>query len=456
MNHRHRGVLPCPLLAVLLGALCNSLPAAVPDAGVAVAFEPLVAGLTAPIHLEQPDDGSGRLFVAQQDGLVRVVGADGALHETPLLDPRARLLSLEQGFEERGLLGLAIHPRFADNGRLFVTYSAPLRAGAPAGWNHTRRVSEFTLGSEATRIDPDSERVLLELDWPSRKHNGGGLAFGPDGLLYIGFGDGGGVHGVGPKVLYDAFAVPAGNAHWDRLAQDVTTLFGKILRIDVDGGFPAYTVPASNPFAHRTGRGEIYAWGFRNPYRIAFDPAGTGQMVVTAIAETLWEAIYLVGQPGNYGWAVREGTHCFDRLRPQAPPPECPRRDALGYRMHDPIVEYGNLKIALTGGDATAALDTAVVGGQIYRGRSLPALQGRLVFADWSADFRKPSGQVFLADPPPRLGEAWRLSKLGDLPSRALSVARDLAGELYVLSGDEPGPYGSSGRVYRLVPRGGP
>jgi glucose/arabinose dehydrogenase len=156
-----------------------------PAAGAqTLALQLLADGLTAPIHLEEPADGSGRRFIVQQDGLVRVLGADGKLAPEPFLDLRSRLLALEQGFEERGLLGFALHPQFARNGRVFATYSAPLRPGAPAAWNHTRRVAEFSAKpGDLSRVDAASERVLLELDWPSRKHNGGGLAFGPDGFL---------------------------------------------------------------------------------------------------------------------------------------------------------------------------------------------------------------------------------------------------------------------------------
>ena len=179
----------------------------------------MIEGLTAPIGIADP--GDGRLFVLEQQGVVQTL-RDGALG-TPLLDLTPRLLPLESGFEERGLLGFALHPDFPTDGRVYVSYSAPLRAGAPTGWNHTRRVSELTLMPDRQSIDLGSERVLLELDWPSRKHNGGGLAFGPDGMLHIGLGDGGGAHGVGPEVLWDAFEVQESQRHWDRLAQDLTT-----------------------------------------------------------------------------------------------------------------------------------------------------------------------------------------------------------------------------------------
>ena len=142
-----------------------------------LALELVAEGLTAPIHLEQPDDGSGRTLIVQQDGVVRVLGADGTLQVEPFLDLRPRMLPLEEGFEERGLLGFTLHPLFGRNGRVFATYSAPLRASAPQAWNHTRRISEFSAKpGDLSRIDAASERILMEIDWPSRKHNGGGLA----------------------------------------------------------------------------------------------------------------------------------------------------------------------------------------------------------------------------------------------------------------------------------------
>jgi glucose/arabinose dehydrogenase len=183
--------------ALLVAALALT-PAASADELPAVALLTVADGLTAPLDLGAPDDGSGRLLITEQAGLVRVLDPARGLLESPFLDLRHRLRPLDEGFDERGLLGLALHPDFATNGRLFVTYTAPLRAGANPGWNHTRRVSELTVDpSEPDRADADSERVLLEIDWPSRKHIGGGLAFGPDGLLHVGLGDGGGAHGVG-------------------------------------------------------------------------------------------------------------------------------------------------------------------------------------------------------------------------------------------------------------------
>ena len=411
----------------------------------------VASGLTAPIGLADPDDGSGELYILEQNGLVQVLTGTG-VRGRPLLDLRDRMIALDEGFEERGLLGLALHPDFAGNGRVYVSYSAPLRPSAPAGWNYTRRISELTLAPGAAQIDLSSERVLLELDWPSRKHNGGGLAFGADGYLLIGLGDGGGAHGVGPAVIWSAFDVPADQLYWDRLAQDVSSLFGSILRIDVDTGFPGYGTPPGNPFFGKPGRDEIYAWGFRNPYRFGVDPE-TGAILVTAVAETLWESVYMIAGAGNFGWPLREATHCVDRTRPRDPPEQCARYGPNGYRIQDPVIEYPNMQVAHpeTKVDATG-IGTAVVGARLYRGKAIPELAGKLVFADWSADFAAPSGQLFVAEPASEFGNLWPYEYLAGLETRIVSLDADAAGEIFVLTNDQLGPYGSTGKVFKLVP----
>lgn len=449
-----RRVLALAVLVLLASPVAATSAESLPD----VALQRIAGGLTAPVDIADPNDGTGRLFVAEQSGTIRVLMPDGGVAAEPWLDLRGQMVALIEGFDERGLLGLALHPDFAANGRLFVTYSAPLREDAPPGWNHTRRVSEFTTAPGADRVDPASERVILSLGWPSRKHNGGGLAFGPDGYLHVGLGDGGGAHGVGEEVAYDAFEVPPHLHHWDGLAQDTSSLFGKILRLDVDRGLPGYAIPPGNPLGAGEGRPEIYAWGFRNPYRIAFDPAGHDGAFVNAVAETLWEAVYLVDRPGNYGWAVREATHCFDRAAPLDPPADCARRDALGYAIRDPIIEYANRAIEQVGGRSgegtgDKGLGTASVGGRVYRGATIPELEGKLVFADWSRDFQEPSGQLFAAWPSPRHGSPWAFAKLMEIDRRITSVGQGADGEIYVLSNETFGPYGETGEVHRLVPR---
>ena len=437
---------------LLAGALLVGAP---PARAQGLTLRLVAEGLTAPIHLEEPGDGSGRRLIVQQDGLVRVLGADGRIAPEPFLDLRARMLPLEQNFEERGLLGFALHRDFARNGRVFATYAAPLRPGAPQSWNHTRRVSEFSARpGDLTKIDAASERVLIEVDWPSRKHNGGALAFGNDGYLYIGLGDGGVSHGIGKQVLWEAFNVPAAALAWDGLAQDTESLFGKILRIDVDRGFPGYAIPRDNPFAAGAGRREVWAWGLRNPFRLAFDRA-EGSAYVTAVAETLWEAAYRLRAPGNYGWPLREGRHCVDRLQPRKPPANCATQDAEGRRIEMPVVEYPNMQTSHPDTRlGIAGVGTAITGAQVYRGKSIPALVGRLVVTDWSAEFKRPSGQIFVAQPTDRAGELWPTERVLQVDSRIIGLAEDRAGEMYVLTNETLGPYGVTGKVFQLVEQG--
>lgn len=428
--------------------LATALPAGAQD----LALELVAEGLTAPIHMEETADG--RKLIVQQDGVVRMLGADGRLAPEIFLDLRPRLLPMEKNFDERGLLGFTLHPDFPRNGRVYASYSAPLRATAPESWNYTRRISEFSAKpGDPSHVDITSERVLLEIDWPSRKHNGGGLAFGPDGMLYIGLGDSGASHGIGKKVVWEAFDVPAEALSWDHLAQDKDSLYGKVLRIDVNHGYPGYAVPADNPFVGKAGRDEIWAWGFRNPFRIAFD-GDSGDFYVTAVAETLWEAVYRVHGPGNYGWPLREGTHCVDRLKPRQPPASCADHDASGVRIETPVVEYANMQASHPDTKlGIAGVGTAVTGAHRYRGTAIPSLAGKLVVTDWSADFRKASGQVFVAEPSDHVGDLWSYRKALQLDSRIVGLAEDRDREIYVLTNETFGPYGETGKVFKLIAR---
>lgn len=448
-----------------LQRLCNAcvlvtVIALVPLATVAkevVTTELIATDLVAPIDIVLVPDQSGDRLILDQSGVVRVLRADNTLTTAPFLDIRDRLLPLEAGFEERGLLGFALHPQYAVNGRVFVSYSAPLDAVAPAGWNHTRVVSEFTRDADKPmQVDAGTERVLLRQDWPSRKHNGGALAFGPDGYLYIGFGDGGGIHGVGTTVLNDAFSVPQSRLHWDSFAQDRHTLFGKILRLDIDSGYPGYAIPPDNPFDGLTGKREIFAIGFRNPYRIAFDPLGDASFYVTAVAETLWESVYRVAQSGNYGWPLREGAHCFDRTTPLSPPEQCVRQDPANadWPLYDPVVEYANMSVHRDGSQVeTVGIGTAVVGAIMLRDSELHGLNGQLLIADWSLDFRKPSGQLFTAIPNSSADASslWPVRKIAELNTRIVALSQDTKGRVYLLTNENFGPYGKTGKIFQLL-----
>ena len=406
----------------------------------------IAAGLTAPVALVEPPDGSRRLFIVDQIGLIRVLLPDGQLLAEPFLDVRDRLVTLMPNFDERGLLGLAFHPHYAENGRFFVYYSAPLREGAPAGWNCTSHISEFLVSADPNRADAASERILLQIDKPQFNHNGGTVAFGPDGNLYISIGDGGGANDVGLGHVEDWYPDNAGGN-----GQDITdNLLGSILRIDVDGGAP-YAIPLDNPFVGTEGLDEIWAYGFRNPYRISFDGSS---LFAGDAGQLLWEEVSLVVKGGNYGWNVKEGTHCFDAENNAVSPATCPSFAPGGVPLRDPVIEYSNARNPIGG------FGLVVVGGHVYRGGELPQLRGRYVFGDWSRSFGRPDGTLLVATP--RKKGLWTIQELlvqgspgGRLGDFILGFGRDLQGEVYVLTSDSVGPSGSTGKVYRLVRPGG-
>jgi glucose/arabinose dehydrogenase len=406
--------------------------------------------MTAPVSLAMPRDGSGRLFVADQIGLIWVVTAEGELLDEPFLDIRDRMVGINPGYDERGLLGLAFHPDYAENGRVFVYYSALPREDAPAGWNHTSHVSQFAVSSgDANRADPASEQVLLQVDQPQGNHNGGEIAFGPDNYLYVALGDGGGANDVGLGHADDWYQPNRGGN-----GQDVSqNLLGSILRIDVDGPAP-YDVPDANPFSREGAEGlpEIFAHGFRNPYRFSFDAGGDHELFVADVGQNLWEEVSIVVNGGNYGWNVKEGRHCFSAASPNSPPAACPRVDPDGNPLVDPIIEYQN-------GNAPGGLGLAVVGGYVYRGDALPSFQGRYVFGDWSTSFAAPDGTLFAATPPESEDDEWSFQALaiatssdGELGAYLLGFGQDAQGELYVLTSGAAGPQGRTGKVWRIVP----
>lgn len=416
------------------------------DGSPAVTLRLVADGLTSPATLVPANDRTRRLFVVDQAGTIRILRPDGTLAPEPFLDLRDRMVSLMPDYDERGLLGLAFHPGFARNGRFFVYYSAPLRPGAPDGFNVTSRVSEFHVSrTDPNRADPASERVLLEVDKPQFNHNAGTILFGPrDGYLYIGIGDGGGANDVGLGHVEDWYAGNAGGN-----GQDVThNLLGNILRIDVDHGRP-YGIPRGNPFVGRDGLDEIYAYGFRNPYRMSFDMGGAHDLFVGDAGQSGWEEVSIARRGGDFGWNVREGTHCFDAENATVPPAECPRSAPGGVPLIDPIIEYPN--IAQPGG-----LGAVVVGGHVYRGHDLRGLQGRYIFGDWSRSFDRPDGSLFVATPRPR--GLWTMQQLtvrntadGRLGRYVLGFGQDLRGEVYVLTTDNAGPTGTTGKVFRLT-----
>lgn len=417
-----------------------------------VGLQLVADGLAAPIAYAPIPDGSGRYVVVDQVGVVYLLDADGTMLEQPFLDVRDRMVELDTSYDERGLLGLAFHPNFADNGRFFVYYSAPLRDSAPAGWNATSHVSAFQVSADDPNIaDPASEQILLQVDEPQGNHNAGQIAFGPDGYLYIPLGDGGAANDVAEGHVSDWYDFNEGGN-----GQDISqNLLGSILRIDIDGegaNGEAYAIPGDNPFVGMEDvLPEIWAYGFRNPFRISFDQGGDHALFVGDAGQNRWEEVSMVEAGGNYGWNVKEGTHCFDAANPDDSLDECPDADPEGNPLIDPIIEYQNA-------NQEGGIGLVVIGGVVYRGDTMPNMDGVYIFGDWSNSFQQPNGRLFWAMPGDGDG-MWAMQNLnvsntenGTLNSFLLSFGQDANGEVYILTSDTPGPSGDTGRVYRLVP----
>jgi glucose/arabinose dehydrogenase len=416
----------------------------------AVALELVADGLTAPVSLATPGDGSGRLFIVDQIGVIRVLTAEGELLDEPFLDIRDRMVSLNAGYDERGLLGMAFDPDYEESGRFALYYSAPLVGGGPEGWDHTSRLSWFTVSDDDTNVaDPDSEVSILEVDQPQPNHNGGEIAFGPDGYLYVALGDGGGANDVGTGHVEDWYGRNRGGN-----GQDISeNLLGSILRIDPTTEDP-YGLPEDNPFFGEgaTGLAEIWAYGLRNPYRFSFDAGGDRELFAADVGQNLWEEVDIVTRGGNYGWNVREGSVCFSPESPSKAPQQCPSADPEGKPLIDPVIEYQN-------GNAPGGLGLAVVGGYVYRGEALPGFEGRYVFGDWSTSFGGPGGALFVATRPDSGDGRWSFQQLeivtnegGSLGAYLLGFGQDAEKELYVLTSGRAGPSGSTGQVWRIVP----
>ncbi|MCX9076372.1 MAG: PQQ-dependent sugar dehydrogenase [Candidatus Methanoperedens sp.] len=403
---------------------------------VAVDLAEVADGLVAPLALTHAGDGSGRLFVVDQIGAIRII-SDGGLVETPFLDLSAKMVSLNEGFDERGLLGLAFHPEYAANGRFFVRYSVP-REGAPdepcsdpdgfiVGC-HSEVLAEYRVSAEDPDVaDPTSEVILYEAAEPEFNHNGGHVAFGPDGYLYFTLGDGGGANdGLDQDPPPHG---PIGNG------QDIETPLGSVLRIDVDGARP-FEAPPDNPFVGTDGLDEIFAYGFRNPFKFSFDRGGSRELFVADVGQGLFEEVNVVEKGANHGWVIREGAHCFDPLDPTVPKESC---DAEG--LVDPVAEYDHSE------------GISVIGGYVYRGDAIPGLHGKYVFGDFSRDFG-PTGRLLYLDADGDRSKILELdlsSRGGPLGMYVRGFGEDEAGEVYLLASASLGPTGTTGAVLRLV-----
>ena len=350
-----------------------------------ITLAPIVTeGLERPLYLTHAFDE--RLFILEQPGRIRIF-SDGALLEEPFLDLTARVDSVEL---EQGLLGLAFHPDYMENGRFYVNYTNL------DGHTH---ISEFKVSDDNPNLaDSDSEIVLLTIEQPYPNHNGGQITFGPDGYLYIGVGDGGSAN--------DPL----------RAGQDPTTLLGTILRLDINHVPGQYAIPADNPFVTEDeNRNEIWAWGLRNPWRFSFDRV-TGDLFISDVGQNLWEEIDF--QPAassggeNYGWNIMEGLHCFNQET-------CDNSGLIA-----PIHEYGREN------------GCSITGGYVYRGEQFLELYGNYFFSDFC---QGTFWRLF-----PESDGSWSVAEVLDTEYPIASFGEDFHGELYA--------FDHNGGVYQIRP----
>ena len=365
-------------------------PAPQPPAPLALALREVASGLDTPLLLVAPA-GDTRRFIVERPGRIRLLGADGALRSTPYLD----LTGLISTTGEGGLLSLAFHPGYAQNGRFFIYYTDK--------FNNIAIDEGKVSASNADLADPASLKRLITIPHPTyTNHFGGMLAFGADGYLYAGTGDGGGS------------GDPSGNA------QNLDSLLGKMLRLKVDDPQPPlYLVPPDNPFVGQDGkRGEIWAYGLRNPWRFAFD-SGTSSLYIADVGQDQREEVNVVAstlKPANYGWNIMEGNSCYNAAT-------CAQQ---GLTL--PVFEYQH--------GTNDANGCSITGGFVYRGKALPELAGRYLYSDFCKGFLK---SFLYANG--TLGEAkeWAVGDIGNVPG----FGQDAAGELYMMSG--------AGKVYQIV-----
>lgn len=331
----------------------------------------IAEGFSQPVAIaSMPDASDARLFVVEQGGTVRILNADKTVAETPFLDISSKV----QNDGEMGLLGLAFHPKVAENNFFYVNYVDKSRNTV---------IARYTIAEDGT-ADSGSEKVLLKIRQPFANHNGGHVTFGPDGYLYIGLGDGGSAGDPGNR------------------AQNKDELFGKMLRIDVDSGDP-YGIPADNPFANGGGKPEIWAFGLRNPWRFSFDRE-KGDLFIADVGQGDWEEVNYqpASSPGgqNYGWRCFEGKHSYRSV-------ECPEQ-----AFTPPIIEYDHNEGRCS-----------ITGGYVYRGSAYPALEGHYFYGDYC------NGQIFSAQ---WLGDHWQEGLAATTALQISTFGENGAGELFV------------------------
>lgn len=346
-----------------------------------LAVEVVASGLADPLYLTAPPSDP-RLFIVEQQGRIRIV-ENGQLLATPFLDISNRVSS----GGERGLFSLAFHPEYVSNGYFYVNYTDT---------NGDTRVERYSVSANPNIANPNPDRLILSVTQPFSNHNGGLILFGTDGMLYIAMGDGGGG------------GDPLGNG------QDLNTLHGALLRIDVDAGNP-YAIPSDNPFVgNPNARAEIWAYGLRNPWRLSFDRQAD-LIFIADVGQSSWEEVSVASNTAgglNYGWNIMEGAHCFGSS-------SC---NTSGLVV--PALEYGH-------GEGCS-----ITGGYVYRGNRIPGLQGHYFYSDFCTSFLR---SFVYANGIATDRREWTVGNLGSVAS----FGEDASGELYILS--------FNGNVYRLV-----
>jgi glucose/arabinose dehydrogenase len=376
---------PAPTKTARAGGTTSATPATPTGTSPAkgtFTLTPFLSGLESPVYLTHAGDGSDRLFVVEQAGKIRIVKA-GILQPVPFLD----ITSLVLTGGERGLLSVAFEPDYEKNGRFYVDYT---RSTTKPNMAAESVVARYRVSANPDVADPASAEIVLTFDQPQNNHNGGLLKFGPDGMLYIGSGDGGQADDIGTG------HAPEGNG------QDLTTFLGKLLRINVSAE-KGYTVPSDNPSLGANAKREIWAYGLRNPWRFSFDRA-TGDLFIGDVGQNLWEEVDHQPRASkggeNYGWPVWEGTHLHR-----------PGTAVVGDAK--PVAEY-----------SIADENCSVTGGYVYRGAKIPSLAGYYILGDYC------TGNLWTLA---KLGSTWSLSPLQDTQLRPSSFGEDEAGELYLV-----------------------
>jgi glucose/arabinose dehydrogenase len=395
--------------------------------GPTVGLEEVATGLSSPSALVTADEDRDRRFIVDQTGTVHVHDGDG-LQSTPFLDLTDDIVALGEDlpnwltYDERGLLGLAFHPEFSENGLFYVRYSAP---ADDDDIDHREILAEFRTTEDGTAADPDSERVLLDMPWARPIHQAGTIEFGSDGYLYGSLGD-----GLNPFN-----------------GQDLETLKGSVYRIDVDGrtGDLPYGIPADNPLVGGEGRDELYAWGLRNPWKMAFSG---DRLIAGDVGQATWEEINVVEAGRNYGWPLKEGTHCHDPQLGTSSEEQCLVESDRGETLVDPVFEFPHFD------DDGDAVGFAVIGGHVHTG-PVDAVSDAYLFGVFTSSFTTPAGRLLAATP--RDSGTWPVEELqveGGLDIQVLSLGQD-GSDSYVLGtraalAEDPLSR-SDGVVYRLT-----